>query len=343
MTEEAVAADPEPATAVELPDAGAGPAAPDEPAAEPAVAPEPVALGPRFPEPVVLVGRPSLGSAPRALPQVTAAAPDSVVDGGTVGGLVVRGASIRGDDHRYFGETRQDAMGFWTLNPPPAGGQGSPAADPVLLACVADGVGSQPLSQLGSSLVCRLLPQHTALRFDRLAQRAPLEALAGACRAVASDIAAGIRVEAAERRADAKELSAAMAAALVFPGGASGPARALLFAVGDCQGFLLSRGVWRAVLGPAGDDGDIMSTATDALPGHPDRVAVAECALESGDVLLLCTDGLANPMRNDSVLDRLAQYWGAGHAPALPEFYWQLSFRAQTFGDDRSAVCVWVP
>ncbi|WP_327695959.1 protein phosphatase 2C domain-containing protein [Streptomyces sp. NBC_00459] len=311
---------------------------------QPAPAPAPVIRGPEFPEPVVLVGRPSLGSTPRALPQVTAPAPDSVVDGGTVGALVVRGASIRGDDHRYFGETRQDSMGFWSLAPPPSGGPETPGADPVLLACVADGVGSQPLSQLGSAVVCRLLPQHVALRFDLLAQRAPLEVLGDVCRAVAADIAAGIRIEAAERRAGPKELSSAMAAALVFPGGAHGPARALLFAVGDCQGFLLGRrGGWRPVLQPAGDEGAIMSTATDALPGHPDRVTVTECALDSGDVLLLCTDGLANPMRNDSVLDRLAQYWGDGRAPSLPEFYWQLSFRAQTFGDDRSAVCVWVP
>ena len=59
-------------------------------------------------------------------------------------------------------------------------------------------------------------------------------------------------------------------------------------------------------------------------------------------MLMLCSDGLSGPMdNNESVRDQLADWWG-GQPPSLPEFYWQMSFRAQTYGDDRSAVCVWV-
>ena len=56
---------------------------------------------------------------------------------------------------------------------------------------------------------------------------------------------------------------------------------------------------------------------------------------------MVCTDGLSNPMRNAAVSSQLAQWWGRGTVPGMPEFGWQLSFRAKSYGDDRTAVCAW--
>ena len=63
--------------------------------------------------------------------------------------------------------------------------------------------------------------------------------------------------------------------------------------------------------------------------------------LNSSDMLIICTDGLSNPMRNQDVRAQLAQWWECDRIPGIAQFGWQLSFRAKSFGDDRTAICVW--
>lgn len=286
--------------------------------------------------PVVLVGNPRLGSAPGDLPRQEPV-PDSILDGAKLGSVVVRAASVRGDDHRQFGDTRQDSIGLWALEPP----DGLDTDDPVVLACVADGVGSQPLSQLGSARACWLLRQHVSAHLPELLGSS--EAITRGCREVISEVAAGLRILAAERQVSPKQLATTLAAGLVIPAAAGAPARAVLFAVGDSTAFLLRDGSWQKCLDEANGQDQVLSTATNALPIHPGRVTMGGDTLAVGDMLVLCTDGLATPMvRNPSVRDQLAAWWGTGQAPSLPEFYWQMSFRAQTYGDDRSAVCMWL-
>jgi serine/threonine protein phosphatase PrpC len=289
----------------------------------------------------VLGGRPTLGSVPRALPDVLESAPDSVLDGGTAGGLIARAASLRGDDHRYEGEGRQDSVGLWPL----ACDTAISDTGSVLLAAVADGVGSLPLSHLGSAAACRLVRRHAAERLEALVETERTAALVSACRDTAADIAAGMRAAADERGLAAERLATTLVAALVVPAAEGRSARATVFAVGDSSASVLRDGVWWPCL-PVEDGtetAEVANAPTYALPAHARQVAVAVTPLQSGDVLALCSDGLARPMLNASVRDRLAEWWGGGRVPSLPEFYWQLSFRAQTFGDDRSVVCVWVP
>jgi serine/threonine protein phosphatase PrpC len=297
----------------------------------------------RIAEPPVLLGRPPRVAVNYPLPAVLDPAPDSVVDGGTVGGLIARAASIRGEDHRGFGTGRQDSVGLWALD----GNQAVPGVGSVLLAAVADGVGQYPLSHLGSAAACRLVRQHVAARLKTLLlEPEPTAALVNACRETVTDIAAGLRVAAAERRLASEQFATTLVVALVVPGAEDRRARTVVFAVGDSKAGVLREGTWRDCLpsGPDAEGDGISDTGTDALPMHAHRVGATVVSLEPGDVLLLCTDGLDKPMtHNDSVRDRLAEWWGAGPVPPLPEFYWQLNFHAQTYGDDRSAVCVWVP
>ena len=114
---------------------------------------------PSFPAPLIIGPEPKLTSAPRGLPDAASTMPDTVLDGADLSGLVIRGASIRGDDHRYLGATRQDAMGIWAL----ADGQAE-----AYLVCVADGVGNEPMSQLGSAEACALLRQEAERKLPAL-------------------------------------------------------------------------------------------------------------------------------------------------------------------------------
>jgi hypothetical protein len=58
-------------------------------------------------------------------------------------------------------------------------------------------------------------------------------------------------------------------------------------------------------------------------------------------MLMVCSDGMSNPMRNGDVRKQLAQWWSGDRVPGLLEFGWQVGYRAKTYGDDRTAVCVW--
>lgn len=40
-------------------------------------------------------------------------------------------------------------------------------------------------------------------------------------------------------------------------------------------------------------------------------------------------------------LGQMATWWDGSRLPDLLEFGWQLGYRVRTFGDDRTAVCVW--
>jgi serine/threonine protein phosphatase PrpC len=316
-----------------------GETATDSDIEQPAVAAEspaaPVGVA-ELPQPPVLVGRPTLRSEPLALPTALDAVPDTMLDGACADGLTVRAASVRGDDHRSFGETRQDSFGLWM--PPLAAGAGS--SHPRLLASVADGVGSQPRSHLGSGLVCRILGEEVGPHAESMLDPRQEGGLIDSCRRVVEAVSRRLQAEAIRRGQPPKALSTTVVAAL-FGGVTDQGRRAVVFAVGDSSAYVLRAGTFQAVV-DTGADADLAGGTTDALPDNVGSVLVQVLALSPGDVVVLCTDGLANPMRNDSVRQHLIDWWGHGAAPGLPGFLWQLSFRAKSFGDDRTAVCVWI-
>lgn len=294
--------------------------------------PHPEPLG----EPDVLLGNPKLSSDPRQYAPGVESIPDSILDGGEIDGLPVRAASLRGDEHRHYGEVRQDCLGVWTLAP----GHKAGPEEPVLIACVADGVGSEPLSHLGSSMVCRLVRQEIESQAAAMLDPAQEGKVRDRCERVVAEVGNRLRLEAHQRDLSAKALSTTLVAALVGGLGAKGR-RTVFFSVGDSPAFILRQGTFMPVFG-GGDDGLISSSSTDALPAAPAAsLTVAVGELWPGDVMVLCTDGLSNPLRDKNVSQRLAQWWQSGTVPGLAQFLWQLSFRAQSYGDDRTAVCVW--
>ncbi|TDD20055.1 hypothetical protein E1287_41635 [Actinomadura sp. KC06] len=266
------------------------------------------------------------GGVARRLPRLPEAVADTVLDGADFDGLTVRAASLRGDDHRYLTEPRQDTAALWPLTL-----DGTDA----LLCCVADGLGSQPNSHLGSALACRLLREETG-------RGAGLwDDPAAAAQDVLGRVVSGMLADARTRGIGAETLSTTLVAAVVELTPPDRPRRGVVLRVGDSTAYMLRDGLFLECFEDAHKDEAVQGSGTNALPGNPGAVEVGAVLLGNDDVLVLCTDGLSNPMHNDEVKAQLVKWWSTGPVPGILEFGWQLAFRAKSYGDDRSAICVW--
>jgi serine/threonine protein phosphatase PrpC len=209
------------------------------------------------------------------------------------------------------------------------------------LMCVADGVGSEPLSQLGSHHACPLL--HAAVRpwVTPLLMGDESTELPDLCEALMKEVAKGLLATATRVDLDPKQLSTTLVGALIEASPRDPyERRYLVFGVGDSGAFLLRDGFFHPLFADEHDT-TITSTGTNALPTSLGRVVTCGGTLAPGEMLMICTDGLSNPMRNVRVSERLAEWWSQGAVPTLPQFGWQLSFRAKSYSDDRTAVCAW--
>ncbi|MFD9124466.1 protein phosphatase 2C domain-containing protein [Kitasatospora sp. NPDC059571] len=302
---------PEPAVRLPQPPEAPGPA-PHTGRRAPAYAPEPGPLTDAGPDP--------FGT------QV----PDTVVDGGTVGAATVRAASVRGDAHRYHREHRQDTVLLAGIGE-------------LALLVAADGVGSARFAHRGSAGACRLLAGALRPNAELLAA-----ALAAGDRDGFNHIAGMALGRVAERLADeaanaghAPADYATTLRALLVPTDPQVHARGF-FAVGDGGLFRLRAGAWASLDGAPGA-GPVLDTSTEALPVNPGMPRIRLITDGApGDVLVLCTDGLAGPLARERDVQRfLAEQWGRGSVPGLAEFLWQAQIRARTYDDDRTAVCLW--
>ncbi|RSS35773.1 hypothetical protein EF902_37075, partial [Streptomyces sp. WAC05858] len=61
-----------------------------------------------------------------------------------------------------------------------------------------------------------------------------------------------------------------------------------------------------------------------------------------GDTLLLCSAGLAEPLRGEAAFaDRLAERWDTAEAPGLAAFLADAQTGVKGYADDRTAAAVW--
>ena len=291
-----------------------------------------------LPLPVVLGATPPTfpsalsGMADAPLEITDHAVPDTVLDGADLPGLVIRGASLRGDDHRSQQKIRQDAMGIWRV---------TEETTTAVLVVVADGVGSEPLSHRGAADACSTLRFLVQRHVSKLFTAGQLGNLSDFWRVMVEDMADELVHVAARLKVEPKMLSTTLAAALIEtdPGPSAGR-RCVFLGIGDATGYVLRDGKFDRVLANP-HDGPLADTATWALPTSVGQVATAAQTIRPGDMLMVCTDGMSNPMSNDDVLGQLASWWDGSRPPDLLEFGWQLGYRVRTFGDDRTAVCVW--
>ncbi|HZX38411.1 MAG TPA: protein phosphatase 2C domain-containing protein, partial [Streptomyces sp.] len=75
-------------------------------------------------------------------------------------------------------------------------------------------------------------------------------------------------------------------------------------------------------------------------PAEPFRFRAS--VAHPGDTLLLCSTGLAEPLRGEPALaEELAGRWAQGEPPGLAAFLADTQLRVKGYADDRTAVAVW--
>lgn len=352
-------APPEPATA---PDPRAPHALPPDTTGDAAAGVRPVVghLGDR---------PPTYDAEPAALPVATSLTldglvPDTVLDGARYGTYTLRAASVRGDSARFRGEPRRD--GLLTA-------RFGAAESALVLVAVAGGRRSGDAAHLAAADACRWIGGAVARSHGRLSEdiRAGRRGdLKSGLHRLTDRTYGKLRARAAELGVEPAEYTASLRCLLLS---ADPDCRTrVFFGVGGGGLFRLRDGRWQDLdpSAPEGDDAprtageqleegqdgdrltmDLQITSPPSPPSsHLDgpapppaepfrfRASVAR----PGDTLMLCSNGLAEPMRGEAALPgELAERWGPTGPPGLPAFLADTQLRIKGYADDRTCAAVW--
>jgi protein phosphatase 2C-like protein len=252
--------------------------------------------------------------------------PDTVIDGWSSPGYTVRAAAVRGAAHRLSGVPRQDECAVVLHH-----------ASGAIVAVVADGVSNAELSHLGATVVCRTVVDYVLRALDDGVELDWPDLLRNAGWALVEYAARQVPPFGEPDPARAERLLAStVVVALVRPGTAS------LVRVGDSEAWRLRGGVWTPLFAPLSMPTDeLLPDGVSALPRLPGEIAPVTADLGPGDVLVLGTDGFAEPLGDGDgpVGVRLAAELAT--PPPLPELAGLLDFTAGTHDDDRAIVALW--
>ncbi|WP_443048886.1 protein phosphatase 2C domain-containing protein [Streptomyces sp. NBC_00328] len=224
---------------------------------------------------------------------------------------------------------------------------GPPDAEMLLLA-VADGVGSARYSHVGSNDISQV----AAVHLDREAESIYAALCAqdvSELRVLATKAVAGAAAELRSAwarsaqhtpRPYADEDYATTLHVLLIPTDPHIRDR-VLCSVGDGGLFVLRDSHWEN--GDPDDGEGLLDTRTEALPHAYRSVKATLLRTVPGEVLLLGTDGITNPLtqKDPEFARRLADAWGRPEVPSLSDFLWQAQTRAKSYDDDRTVICVW--
>ncbi|MBO3737811.1 protein phosphatase 2C domain-containing protein [Actinoplanes flavus] len=263
--------------------------------------------------------------------------PDVTLDGGRVGMLDYRAASLRGIGHLETGKPRQDSYVVTVTRD-----------DHWLVGCVADGVSDGRMSHRAADLACEKLAAELidglaagpAADLDRLDWAA---GVAGVNAAIHREFLHTAKVEEAAL-ADVRTLmsTTAVAFAVATQADADGTHRAVIASLaGDSAALVLDGDGWRPVTAVKGEGEEVASNAVRPLPREVEPEPVT-LTLRPGDVLAVITDGIGDPLGGGGgVVGRfLAEQWA--EPPDTIEFANQVGFYRKTFMDDRTVIAVWV-
>ncbi|MER6027542.1 protein phosphatase 2C domain-containing protein [Streptomyces sp. NPDC001851] len=295
---------------------------------------------------------------------------DTVLDGARYGGCALRAVSLRGDSARYRGEPRRDSLLTARF------GTGDQA---LVLVAMATGVRGAPGAHLAAAEACRWIGRavgrsHHRLVADlRAARRGDLKA--GLQRLTDRSLGK-LRASAAEQGLDPEGYRASLRC-LLLPADPDCRTR-VFFGVGDGGLFRLRDGEWQDIeprVTPD-DSGGASVAGIGSPPGNPaktfaetpegDRLTMDlgipappspyEPAPEPprepfrfraslarpGDALVMCTAGLAEPLRGEAALCAyLARRWSGRTPPGLAAFLADAQVRVKGYADDRTAAAVW--
>jgi hypothetical protein len=272
---------------------------------------EPVAIGPDF----------------RSFPF----RPDVVIDGWSTDGLTVRGVTQRGHLHRYNGAPRQDDFAVHQVS------RGR------VIVVVADGVSAAPHSHLGASAAVK---QAASWLRDHLGDDIAQTDWATLMKNVAWELNEQaqnlFQLPGPDPVRAEKELATTLLCAVIEPRGSGLSAH--LVGVGDSGAWLLSAGNFSEIIGgKALSDSVITSSAVASLPRVPLELSPVDVGVGQGEVLLIGTDGIGDPLGSGQggVGNLLRELLGASSPPSLIEFAHAVDFSREMFDDDRTLVAVW--
>lgn len=337
-------APPPPAAAPITPAASVAPAASVTPAPEaereasPVVRPAIGHVGDRpptyDPEPTAL---------PATVPQeLDGLVADTVLDGARYGTYTLRAASVRGDSARFRGEPRRDALLTARF--------GTDERALVLVA-VATGARAADSAHLAAADACRWIGaavgrSHVRLSEDiREGRRGDLKS---GLNRLTDRTYGKLRARAAELGVEPQQYTAGLRC-LLLPADPDCRTR-VFFGVGAGGLFRLRDGVWHDLepqIPAVGDAGNAESppeppdpTEPPGPPAEPFRFRGS--VARPGDALLLCSPGLAEPMRGEPALsEELAARWATEEAPGLVAYLADIQLRVKGYSDDRTGVGVW--
>ncbi|WP_405591051.1 PP2C family serine/threonine-protein phosphatase [Streptomyces sp. NBC_01092] len=311
-------------------------------------------------------GPPTYAAEPTALPpadpdDLDDLVADTVLDGAHYGTSTLRAVSLRGDSARYRGEPRRDSLLTARF------GTGDHA---LVLVAMATGARATPGAHRAAAEACHWIGRavgrsHARLSEDiRAARRGDLKS--GLHRLTDRSLGK-LRATANEQGIEPEEYAATLRC-LLLPADPECRTR-VFFGVGEGGLFRLRGGEWQdieprvtdatgePVVGfgslpaetPEGDrltmDLGITTPPSpyDPAPEPPRepfrfRASVAR----PGDTLLMCTSGLADPLRGEPELAaHLTGRWSDPEPPGLAEFLADTRIRVKGYADDRTAAAVW--
>ena len=269
--------------------------------------------------------------------------PGMTADAARVGSAWVAAASARGALHHEFGTTRQDTYLITCTED-----------EQWILFALADGVSEAEHSHIAAELVCRIatdaIREHLqqtndpqTIDYGEIVQRSREAIRERSARALREDAAADVDQAEVDRAIAKKVMSTTLQVGIVQarPDGKSRQYVSVRLA-GDGSTYVLDHaGFWRVLcMGKQSADGVIISDVT-ALPRDVGPASVEAGTLSTGDVLVVCTDGVGDELgdgRNE-LGEFLREAWSS--PVSATEFLRTISFVKTGATDDRTAVAVW--
>ncbi|MYS23214.1 protein phosphatase 2C domain-containing protein [Streptomyces sp. SID4948] len=274
---------------------------------------------------VVGGGPPTYGAEPTAWPEadpeeLDGLVADTVLDGARYGRVTIRTAAMRGDSARYRGQPRRDALLTARF------GTGE---DALLLVAMASGARAADDAHRAAQDTVRWIAGAVGRSRARLIddlRAARRGSLKSGLHRLTDRCYGRLRARGEDLGLDEGTYTASLRC-LLLPADPESRIR-LFFGVGEGGLFRIRDGVWQDLdLAPDETSAPFRFRATVAQPG---------------DALLMCSAGLAEPLRGEPELaGHLAARWGAGKVPGLAAYLADTQTRVKGYADDRTAVTVW--
>ncbi|MFI5668108.1 protein phosphatase 2C domain-containing protein [Streptomyces sp. NPDC051704] len=272
---------------------------------------------------------PTYAAEPGALPLADPGAlgelvPDTVLEGARHGTYTLRATSVRGDSARFRGEARRDFLLTARF------GTGD---DALVLVALAGGDRAAPGAAEAAAELCRWIASAVGRSRERLAddiRAGRRDALRSGLQRLTDRGYGRLRAHAAELGLPEEAYTAGLRV-LLLPIDPECRTR-VCFGSGAGGLFRLRGGSWEDLEPQRAEPSE---TGAD---GFRFRAALAR----PRDTLLLCSGGLADPMREEGLLPaELAGRWADREPPGLAVFLADTQLRLKGYADDRTAAAVW--